>query len=352
MNWQPLDLTSPGYAVMPEPPSLAGLVYAGKRHLVSGPPESLKTMLCYLLALEHIRAGGVVGIVDLEMGPAAARLLLGELGATPEELKCIYYVEPEAPPTPGDLEAMLAARVTLAIVDAAAGAYGLSGLDDNKRQDAERFARTWLDPLWKRGTATLTVDHVTKDAEVRGKYAIGSERKVGGADVHLGLHVVKPLSRGGSGLVRIDAHKDRPGFLTRPVAAELELESEPYTHAIAWTFREPASSSSSSGGFRPTVLMDRVLDFVNRNEYEPTSRSPLADAVPGKRTFVLQAIDELLAEGRLARVGKTIVPVPGTFPEPGTSQRGTENVPRSSPPQGGTTRGTTFGAADDDPESS
>jgi hypothetical protein len=333
VNWQPLDLTSPGYAVLPEAPALAGLVYAGKRHLVSGPPESLKTMLCYILALEHLRAGGVVGIVDLEMGPTAARTLLEELGTTPDELRQVYYVAPEAPPTPGDLEAMLAARVTLAIVDAAAGAYGLSDFDDNKRQDAERFARAWLDPLWKRSTATLTIDHVTKDAEARGKYAIGSERKVGGADVHLGLHVVKPLSRGGNGLVRIAAHKDRPGFLTRPIAAELELESDPASHAITWAFRASASQSSANG-FRPTVLMDRVLECVGRSEYEPMSRSALANAVPGKREYVLQAIDTLLADGFLERDGQKVVPRSWNVPGTGTTSEGNGNVPRSLPIQG------------------
>jgi hypothetical protein len=224
VNWQPLDIGSQAYNVLPEPPELAGLIYAGKRHVVSGAPESLKTTLCYILALEHIRSGGVAGLVDLEMGPVAARRLLEELGAT-DELASIYYVEPEAPPTAGDLEAMLAASVTLAIVDAAAGAYSLSGLDDNKRQDAERFTRTWLEPLWKRGVATVTVDHVTKDREARGRWAIGSERKVGGADVHLGLHVVRQLSRGGSGLVRVDTHKDRRG--AQSFAGRFQSSSRP-----------------------------------------------------------------------------------------------------------------------------
>ena len=77
--------------------------------------------------------------------------------------------------------------VTLVVIDAAAGAYDASGLDDNKRQDVERFARAWVRPLFEIGITTLLIDHVTKNTETRGKYMIGSERKLGGVDVHLGL---------------------------------------------------------------------------------------------------------------------------------------------------------------------
>jgi len=344
VSWQPLNLASPEYAIPPEPPALAGLVYRGKRHVVSGAPESLKTMLCYIIALEAIRAGEGVALIDLEMGPAAARTLLAELGATADELSSFYYVDPKEPPTAADLEALLAAGVTLAIVDAAVGGYALSGLDDNKRQDAERFARMWLDPLWKRGVTTIVVDHVTKNVDGRGRYAIGSERKIGGADVHLGLHVVRRLRRGGCGLVRIDTHKDRPGYLP-DVAAELELSSDPDTHAITWAFR-PASSGTSDG-WKPTLLMERVLEHVRRHP-EPTSRSALANVVRGKREYVLQAIDELLAGGQLEIEGGKVVPVPETFPERELLTEGNGNVPRSSPLQGERLSGTTFGGAESD----
>mgnify|MGYP003532915860 CR=1 FL=1 len=48
-------------------------------------------------------------------------------------------------------------------------------------------------------------------------------------------------------LVRIDTHKDRAGFLP-DVAAELELESDPDTHAITWTFRAASSADADAVG--------------------------------------------------------------------------------------------------------
>jgi hypothetical protein len=178
MNWQPLNLTADEYAKPTEPPAILGLIYRGKRHGISGPPESAKTLLALAIGLEWYRAGlGRFALIDFEQGAATTRLLLEELGATKDELADIYYVEADAPPTPTDINMMLPAGVTLAIVDAAAGAYDASGLDDNKRADVERFARTWIVPLWQVGCTTLLLDHVVKNSETRGRYAIGSERK-------------------------------------------------------------------------------------------------------------------------------------------------------------------------------
>lgn len=49
MSWQRIDLSHTRYAVPPQPPAWCNLIYAGKRHLVSAPPESVKTLLCWLL---------------------------------------------------------------------------------------------------------------------------------------------------------------------------------------------------------------------------------------------------------------------------------------------------------------
>src|SRR5205807_1588098 len=107
------------------------------------------------------------------------------------------------------------------IIDAAAGAYDLQGLDDNKRKDVEEFMALWIEPFRLREVATIVIDHVTKSRDGRGKFAIGSERKIGSADVHLGFETVQPVRRGADGLYRVLVHKDRLGHLHRPQAADL-----------------------------------------------------------------------------------------------------------------------------------
>jgi hypothetical protein len=152
-----------------------------------------------------------------------------------------------------------------------------------------------------RGITVVLIDHVVKNPESRGKYAIGSERKLGQVDVHLGLEVVKALTRGGGGVVKVVTHKDRPGHLRRPRAGELRLESDPDTHQISWTFDGPTENDPSdeqANGFRPTVLMDRVLEYLSGQE-DPVSRNSVCSAVRGTKQYVLHAIDVLVADKRV-----------------------------------------------------
>jgi len=106
------------------------------------------------------------------------------------------------------------------------------------------------------------------------------------------------LARGRSGLVRVTVHKDRFGHLPRPVAAELEIHSDPDTHAVTWAFRQPASEETRPPSFRPTRLMDRVLDTLAAQK-QPIPRRTLERLVGGKRDYTRLAIDALAAEGRI-----------------------------------------------------
>jgi hypothetical protein len=308
VTWQWLNLAAEEFSQPTEPPITCGLLYRGKRHALIGPPESLKTLVALICGLEHVRAGhGPFGLVDFEMGGHSTRLMLEELGATSKEIASIWYVSPEGPPEQDDLDELGSAGVSLVVIDAAAGAYDVSALDDNKRADAERFGRLWVEPLYRIGIATLLLDHVVKNADNRGKFAIGSERKLGTVDVALGIEAVKQLGRGGEGACVIRTHKDRPGHLPRPRAAELELVSDPTTHAITWTFNPPRSEPAGGSRFRPTVLMDRVMEYVSGPWYEPMARTTLARTVTGKQWALVQAIDVLLDEGKLRMDGNKVV---------------------------------------------
>ncbi len=302
-GWERIDLNNPDYAIPPDPPSIVGLLYDGKRHVISGAPESAKTLVAYLAGLETIRAGDTIAILDFEMGPGGAWRLLTDIGATPEEIDRIYFVSPDTPPT-DELQAVIRHQPRLVIIDAAAGAYDVTGLDDNARKDAEAFARQWIRPLWQVSIATVLIDHVVKNTDTRGKFAIGSERKVGQADVHLGLEAVKSLSRGGSGLLKVHVHKDRPGFLTRPYATAIELESHHDSHHVTWTFVNATDTDDETGEFRPTFQMERVSRYLEEQP-EPVSRTNVETTVKGKSAKAIrQALDALLRE-------QFIVEIPG-----------------------------------------
>lgn len=294
--WSRIDLADPQYAIPPAPPDLFHFLYSGKRHVISGAPESAKTLIAYASLIHIIDIGHNVAIIDFEMGPVAARRLLDDLGATSDHLNAIYYVAPDSEPE-DSFAGILAHQPRIVLVDAAVGAYEASGLDDNARKDAETFARTWIRPLWEAEIATLLIDHVTKNTETRGKFTIGSERKVGQADVHLGLEAVQAVTRGGQGLVKVRVHKDRPGFLQRPTAALIELASDPTTHRITAVVKPPEGADAETGHLRPTVLMERVSMYLE-TQPDPVSRSNVETNVKGNSAaWIRIALDQLVKEG-------------------------------------------------------
>ena len=268
----------------------------GTRHAFTGPPESAKTIAAHAVVLELTRAGRSVLLVDLEMGAHDTRDRLFEMGATDDDLARLVYVEPDTPAT-GETVDDLVERfpVELAIIDAAAGAYSLLGLDDNRRGDVETFSELMVAPLRARGISSIVIDHVVKKPRDRAQWAIGSERKLGFSDVSLGFSPVTPLTRGGEGLVRIQTHKDRHGHLPRPNAAELVLRSDPGTHRISWEWRE-AQTQEDTDTWRPTGLMERVSKFLERQS-EPVSRRVIEAHVQGKTDYVRAAIGHLVDDG-------------------------------------------------------
>lgn len=281
----------------PEPPTLGGLglLYPSKRHVFSGPQETAKTVAAYILALEIMRAGGRVVLIDFEMGERDAKRRFVELGATDVQFALLDYVEPESPMTDAVSETIVERKPQLVLVDASAGAYDLQELDDNNRGDVERFSSTFMRPFWKAKIATLIIDHVVKNVESRGNYAIGSERKVGGVDVHLGFTVVHPIKRGSKGVYKITTHKDRPGFHKRGKLADMELESDPETHAISWQFKA-ATETDQEHPFRPTHLMEKVSIFLERQTDAVSVRTVKA-AKLGKDEYVREALKVLVDEG-------------------------------------------------------
>jgi hypothetical protein len=296
-SWQPVDLAAMDLAAL-EAPTIGGIVYPGRRHLFSGVPESLKSWVVLVLCAEEILAGRSVVYVDFEMGRRDIRARLRDLGLSDDAVaEHFLYLEPSEPLTAtirADVDRLLEGRQpSLAIIDAYTGALQVHGLDPNVGRDIETFARTVAEPLRAHGAAIITLDHLTKDPGSRGRFAIGSERKVGAVDVHLGLEIVAPFARGKHGKAKIVVHKDRPGHLPRPKCAELDLVSDPATGRITWALRP--SVETGEVAFRPTVLMERVSRFVE-GQSEPPSRNAVQACVKGRAETVRLAIDTLLAE--------------------------------------------------------
>jgi hypothetical protein len=241
-TWTARDLVELS-AKTPEPPSIGGLLYPGRRRFAYLEPEEAATPL----AVDHVR-----GLLAQRHG-------------------------------------------RLVVFDAFNSALMLHGLDPSSTVEVERFWRIVVHPFSSAGVAVALPDHVVKQRDARGKYAYGSERKHSGAEVHLGMVAVEPFGRGRTGRAKLTVHKDRPGFFERPSPGLFVLVSDPDDGRCRWEV-EPDSSITDGGDFRPTHLMERVSRYLEIYD-EARPRRAIEDNVKGKAEYLRQAIDALIGEG-------------------------------------------------------
>ena len=199
MSWEPLTLADVDLVAPPVEPSIGGLTYPGSRLLVSGEPESLKSWLAAVMAVERVRLGERVVWCDFEQGPAVTRSRFVDLGLADEELARVLYLAPREPLEAEARELLRRqleeARPTVAVFDAYAGLLGVHDLDPDSSRDIERVNRLVVDVFRANGATVAILDHVVKAKDSRSRYSSGSGRKLAEVEVHLGLERVAHFKR-------------------------------------------------------------------------------------------------------------------------------------------------------------
>ncbi|WP_217915867.1 AAA family ATPase [Miltoncostaea marina] len=258
-SWEPALDWDAALAPPPPPSILSGetgaLLYAGKRHIVSGESETMKSWLALAAVAEVAREGLFAVFVDADdMGQASVMERLRDDLGVPERLvrEHVLYIAPE---TRFDPEAdRIVARlvrdhaVVLAVIDALNPALRLQGLSNLATDDIEDFLRLVVGAFHRRGVATLIVDHLPKNSENRGRYSIGSERKLSGVDVAFGVELVgeamtrdRPFAS-----VAIKCHKDRPGWHRRSSGRRLGTFEIDLRESPQWALKLAAEGVGQS----------------------------------------------------------------------------------------------------------
>jgi len=300
-SWAPLSLIDLA-ADPPAPPTIGGLLYPGERTVLSGETESMKTWLALILSKAEIDAGFPVCWADLDaMGPGAMLERLTLLGLDQQTIhENFLYMRPSEMLDDAKLtetaDTIANRGVRLFVIDAFNPILNLHELEPNATTDIETFWRTIADRICRAGAAPVLLDHVAKNAETRGKYAYGSERKASGAIVHIGFKLLEPLTKGGRGRSLLTVHKDRPGYLQRPTLGRLVIDATDtlYTYQL-----EPDKSHDAEGAFRPTVLMERVSRKLEE-QTEPKSKTWIEENVTGNVDAIRTAIKTLLEDAYAA----------------------------------------------------
>lgn len=315
-TWTPVELASivdaigRGEDVGPAPslmPRADGpcLLYRGELHSFAAEPESGKTWILLSEGGRLLEAGERVLYLDFEDTPAnvVGRLLALNVSAA-AIVERFVLVRPDESLASGAIDRLLArGPFALAVIDGVTEALNLLGLTTDN-VDIPKFRAHLGRPLARSGAATVEIDHVTKDAATRGRYAIGGQHKLAGVAVAYSVKALQRPSRTRAGLLKLTVEKDRHGRIR---------EHEDASHTIALAHIEPAADgrelvvrlaapdAGQSGLFRPTHLMERVSEHVARNPGSTVRR--IKEAVKGNaeaRDLALELlIDEQFVERRI-----------------------------------------------------
>lgn len=299
-----------------------GLFYPGKMNSVAGESEGGKTWLALIGCAVEMKRGNHVVYMDFEddAGGVVSRLLL--LGATPDDIReKFHYVRPEAAPDAADratfMAAVAAVRPTLAIADGVTEGMSMFGLELKDNTDIAKFGQRLLRPFTKLNAAAVTLDHVVKNGENRGRYSLGGVHKLNGlSGVMYIVEPIAPFGIGVTGRSRIRIAKDRPGQIRRHALpgskgalhwyADLVLVSHGEDFAEGHLYPpiqrsedvDPEAQKEAEEQARIDALKPRVLRAVKGAKH-PLSGREIIERVSGKQLEVRRAVAALVDEGRL-----------------------------------------------------
>lgn len=314
-TWRPRDLEDVlNGTYQPPTPTVGrrddgvGLFYAGRMHSIVGESEGGKTWFALMTVASELAAGNAVVFIDFEDdAPGVVGRLLA-LGANVADIRDRFaYIRPEDPLNVGFNrqeigQALHDLRPTFVPVDGVTEGMAMHGMELKDNTDVAKFGRLLLRPIAEMGPAVATLDHVVKDKEGRGRYAIGGVHKLNG--LNGAMYVLenrKPFGVGLTGKSTVRIAKDRPGQLRRHALphssglhwfADFVLKSHDEAFAEASLY----PPIENEGPFRPTAVMHKVADALS-SATDALSVRGVQDRVGGGKEIVRTALARLVDEG-------------------------------------------------------
>jgi hypothetical protein len=288
------------------------LLYPGLVHSFHGESESGKSLLAQIVCATVLLSGKSALYVDFESDAStvAGRLLL--MGVPGDTIKRLFsYIRPDA--RPGGLderpayEMMMANPFTVAIIDGVTEGMGMFGVESSKDNDQVAL---WIRAFPRRlaqntGAAVVLIDHVTKNQDTRGRFAIGAQAKMAGLDgAGYTVEVAEQLGRGSRGAIRMRIGKDRPGYIRAKCgafrasdrtqeAAYVIVDSRDETH-IQFEVCEPQPLAD-----RNAVLMQRVSEWMSQRGGRAVSQTEIREAMKARTEDLGAALGSLESAGCL-----------------------------------------------------
>lgn len=302
-----------------------GLFYPGRVNGIQGESEAGKSWVALISCLVEINRGNHVVYLDFEDSEAGvvSRLLL--IGANPDDIQHLFhYVRPGSTPTPVQLRQFIA-RIgdlgpSLIIVDGVTEAMVMMGLELKENTEIAKFGRMLLRPLADTGAAVVPLDHVVKNNESRGRYALGGVHKLNAVDgVQYMLEAVRPFGINTEGRSRLRIAKDRPAQIRRHALpggrnpmhwfADLVIRSEGEEFAAAHLYppvqhtpdpaEQTAEEKKAAQEEEEIQAREQQVLKVLAKAKEPMSKKAVEELIPGRASVTRRALTRLVHAGRV-----------------------------------------------------
>ncbi len=291
------------------------LLYPGLEHSLAGETESGKSWFACLCVVDVVFRGGKVLYLHFEESdPAGTVERLVSLGMRASHLADQNRFRFVAPAAIGDMSSLTDWAPDLVIGDGINEAMSLFAREINDAGDTAAFRRTVIKPYVRAGAAWLSLDHVPKDRESRGRYSIGSVHKINavtGASYQLEL--IEPFTRGGSGASALYVVKDRPGFLRshgrasktpgKTAMGTMTIDdTRAYVDYLDAKIFAPKDEDESTTVEPVEQLREAIITILNEQQYQLTGTRELYAALRAKghkfrNADALAARDDVILAG-------------------------------------------------------
>lgn len=321
-SWKPADLMPyfDGTHVIPKTEFLRRndgehLIYPGKVHSFYGESESGKSWLAQIAAAELLRQFKKVTYIDFESDAADVVARLQLLKVTQAEiLQNFTYIRPEAARDHDDpyWQALLAPGAnSLVVIDGVTEALTMWGGETKDNDSITRWMRLFPRAIaGASGAAVVQIDHVTKNTETRGRFAIGGQSKL--ATIDGAAYLVEPLEAmapGRVGSLTIRVTKDRPGHVRR--IAGMYRKSDRTQEAAVITI--DSTREKIELVISPPMMEEEAAqlksDTFNKSIFEAVLAKPgaakrhVVENVKGTTGRIIDGIAELVGQGYLENRG-------------------------------------------------
>ena len=287
----------------PEVPTIArvseelALFYAGRINEIHAEPGVGKTNVAMIAVILELLLGKDVIYLDPEDTPIGFLNRLVGLGfeLTDENIARIHYLHD---PSPDDINAAIkfaeanSEQISLVIYDGLAEGMAGEDLDEDKAGDVLKFLRKRLRPFAELGAAVVILDHVTKDANGRGRFSRGSGAKIGHYDgVTYSIRLVTAYSPTRAGRIELKVAKDRNGGIGPANFVVCDVVFSPNGDGTTlYEFIKPPDVAMHS-----PQLLKKISDWLQRNP--DASGRAVRDAMHSRDEDVDNALDYLVKNG-------------------------------------------------------